>query len=59
MRLLELDRLISDEGAWGTAKFVVNTLRTRGAVARLWEVRASFRRHARHLCAVAMVARRR
>lgn len=58
MRLLEWDRLLEDEGAWGTARFTLNTLRTPGAFSRLWEVRQTFRRHQEHLCAVAVVARR-
>ncbi|MCC7415587.1 MAG: class I SAM-dependent methyltransferase [Acidobacteria bacterium] len=56
MRLLEWDRLVDDEGIWGTLRFACNVLRTPGALARLWEVRRTFRRHAGHLCAVALVA---
>jgi SAM-dependent methyltransferase len=58
MRLLELDRLVQDEGLWGTTRFVVNALRTPRALERLRQVRASFRRYAPHLRAVAIVARR-
>ncbi len=58
MRLLELDRLLADEGWLGTARFAFNTLRTPGALERLGAVRRSFRDHAAHLCAIAMVARR-
>lgn len=59
MRLLELDRLVQDEGVWGASKFVLNTLRTPGARERLTRVRAAFRKHAAHLSAIALVARRR
>lgn len=58
MRLLELDRLVRDEGALGTARFAFNALRTPGATGRLLSVRATFREHMDHLCAVAIVARR-
>ena len=57
MRLLEVDRLIDDEGISGTARFVFNTLRTPGALRRLAAVRASFHRHQAHLRAIAIVAR--
>lgn len=58
MRLLEPDRLLADEGAAGLARFVYNTLRTPGAAKRLMEVRSVFRKHALHLIAVALIARR-
>jgi SAM-dependent methyltransferase len=58
MRLLELDRLIRDEGLRGTIRFTVNALRTSGAVRRLWAVRKVFRTHQLNLCAVAVVARK-
>lgn len=58
MRLLELDRLIADEGWFGTMKFTVNALRTPGALQRLGAVRRSFREHSEYLTAIAMVARR-
>ena len=59
MRLLELDRLIEDEGVFGVGRFLFNMLRTRGATRRLHEVSAIFRKHEQHLCAVALVSRRR
>ncbi len=58
MRLLEPDRLVRDEGAIGAARFVANAIRTPGAVRRLRAVRGTFKKHERHLCAVALVARR-
>lgn len=58
MRLLEIDRLIQDEGVWGTGRFVVNTVRTPGAWQRLRSVRGAFRKHRDRLTAVALIARR-
>lgn len=57
MRLLELGRMIDDEGVRGVAKMAANAVRLPGALKRLWSVRATFRRHAAHLSAVAIVAR--
>ncbi len=59
MRLLELDRMIADEGVVGVGRFVFNMLRTPGATSRLREVSAVFRKHSTHLRAVALVAWRR
>jgi ubiquinone/menaquinone biosynthesis C-methylase UbiE len=58
MRLLELDRLIADEGIPGTARFVANVIRTPGAARRLREVRRVFRAHRFDLCAVGLIARK-
>ncbi len=58
MRLLEIERLIRDEGLRGTLRFALNAVRTAGAVRRLRAVRSVFRAHQRHLCAVAAVARK-
>lgn len=58
MHLLEARRLVSDEGAAGAARFVLNAVRTPGAAARLLHLRGVFRAHGRHLSAVALVARR-
>ncbi len=58
MRLLELDRLIQDEGWLRTLRFAWNTLRTRGARSRLMSVRSSFHAHGESLRAIAIVARR-
>jgi SAM-dependent methyltransferase len=57
MRLLRLDRLLRDEGLLGTARFLFNTATTKGATRRLLDVSSVFRKHERHLCAVALVAR--
>lgn len=59
MRLLEADRMIADEGFVGVARFLFNMVRTPGATTRLREVSSVFRKHAKHLCAVALVAQRR
>ena len=56
MRLLELDRLLEDEGIAGTTRFVLNAIRTPGALQRLRTVRACFRRYRAHLGAIAVVA---
>lgn len=58
MRLLEPRRLIQDEGLGGMLRLMSNALRTPGARKRLLGLRSVFRRHAEHLCAVAIVARR-
>lgn len=58
MRLLEPGRLVRDEGLTGTARFLFNVLRTPGATRRMRCIRSSFRTHAPHLCAVAIIARR-
>jgi SAM-dependent methyltransferase len=58
MRLLEPARLVRDEGIAGTARFLLNVLRTPGAPRRMAAVRGTFRRNRRHLCAVAIVAKR-
>jgi SAM-dependent methyltransferase len=58
MRLLEVDRLIQDEGLWRTARFAWNMLHTPGAFARMKAVRASFHAHGHTLRAIAIVARR-
>ncbi len=59
MRLLEPGRLVRDEGIRGTARFLFNVLRTPGAPRRMAAVRGAFRRNRHHICAVAIVARRR
>lgn len=59
MRLLETTRLLQDEGAWRTARFVFNSLRVPGAARRLLDVRAAFRKHDKHVRAIALIAKRR
>lgn len=58
MRLLEPERLVSDEGLFGTVRFIFNTLKTPGALRRLRNIRSVFRTHANNLRAVAIIARR-
>ncbi len=57
MHLLEPARLIRDEGAAGTMRFIFNALRTPGAPRRLRAVRGVFRRYRAHLCAIGLIAR--
>ena len=58
MRLLEPDRMIRDEGPGGMLKFMFNAVRTTGAARRLRAIRAVFRAHQQHLCAVGVIARK-
>lgn len=58
MRLLEPSRLVADEGVPGAVRFAVNVARHRQARARIRAMRATFRVHADHLAAVALVARK-
>lgn len=58
MRLLEPSRLVADEGVLGAVRFAVNVARHRQARARIRAMRATFRAHADHLAAVALVARK-
>ena len=57
MRLLEPERLIRDEGFFGTIRFIFNILKTPGALDRLKNIRSVFRKHAKYLCAVTIIAR--
>lgn len=56
MRLLQPRRLISDEGLMRTLKIAFNVLRNGPARRRVRVMRGTFRRHADHLGAVALVA---
>jgi ubiquinone/menaquinone biosynthesis C-methylase UbiE len=56
MRLLEPKRLVRDEGLSGTLRFIFNTLKTPGALNRIKNIRSVFHMHAKHLCAVAIIA---
>ena len=56
MRLLQPRRLIDDEGLLRTLRIVFNILRTGPARRRVGVMRGTFRRHADHLGAVALVA---
>lgn len=56
MHLLNPLRLIRDEGLCGASRFVINVLRNPDARRRVLSMRRVFRRHERHLSAVALVA---
>ena len=56
MALLSPRRLITDEGPWGAARFVVNVLSRSEARRRLLDMRRTFGRHRAHLAAVALIA---
>lgn len=58
MALLEPKRIIADEGLAGASKFLLNLLRRPDARARVLHMRSVFREHKEHLCAVAIVARK-
>jgi SAM-dependent methyltransferase len=58
MSLLSPGRFIRDEGVPGTLRFVGNALCHPAALRRLADMRSTFRRHRRHLGAIAIVATR-
>lgn len=59
MRLLEPNRLISDEGFWRALRFVCNVLRTPEARRRVFDMRKRFRKYQNHLKAIVLVAAKR
>ena len=54
--LLEMRRMISDEGIGGFLKIVFNVLRSTAARQRILAMRAAFKSHEDYLCAVGLVA---
>ncbi|MFV0252607.1 MAG: methyltransferase domain-containing protein [Beutenbergiaceae bacterium] len=58
MALLQLRRNLADEGLVGTLRIIGRALFNSKARARVLHMQATFRRHADHLCGVALVARR-
>lgn len=56
MALLEPRRMLRDEGVRGMARIAANLVRNPTARARVLDMRATFRKHARHMSAVALVA---
>lgn len=58
MHLLEISRVVRDEGLLRAVRFAVNAIRLPGAARRLREVRAVFRKYETSIAAVAMIARR-
>jgi SAM-dependent methyltransferase len=55
MRLLEPDRLIEDEGFWGTVRFVKNLIRDKEARQRVLAMRRIFVKYRAHLAAIVLV----
>jgi SAM-dependent methyltransferase len=58
MALLQPRRVIADEGLLGALRFAKNVLVHRDARKRVLVMRRTFRRHRKHLAAVAIVARK-
>lgn len=59
MHLLRPSRLVADEGLFGALRVVANILRNPAARRRVREMRAVFTRHAKSMCGVTIVARKR
>ena len=55
MHLLEPNRLIQDEGFWGTLRFVGNVLRNKEARHRVKTMRKVFQKYEEHLAAIMLV----
>ena len=55
MHLLEPNRLIQDEGLWGTFRFVRNVLRNKEARHRVKTMRQVFQKYEEHLAAIMLV----
>ena len=55
MHLLEPNRLIQDEGFWGTLRFVGNVLRNKEARHRVKTMRQVFQKYEEHLAAIMLV----
>ena len=55
MHLLEPNRLIQDEGFWGTLRFVGNVLRNKEARRRVKTMRKVFQKYEEHLAAIMLV----
>lgn len=58
MSLLEVPRVLADEGLGGAARIAFNLSRDHAARARVREMRRTFRQYAPHLNAIALVATR-
>lgn len=58
MHLLELPRLVRDEGVFGALRIAANVATTPAARRRVTEMRRAFRKHMSLICAVAIVARK-
>lgn len=58
MHLLELKRVIQDEGLFGALRIAFNVLRTPAARRRVLQMRQVFRRHQDHLGVISIIARK-
>lgn len=56
MHLLEMGRILQDEGIWGATRITWNVLRTPAARKRILSMRSVFRHYQKHLAAVMIVA---
>jgi len=56
MHLLELRRVIQDEGLWGTAKFVSRVIGSSAARRRILNIRYTFSRYGKYIDAITMIA---
>ncbi len=56
MRLLEVSRIISDEGFFNAMRFIVNVLKNSIARKRVLKMRSVFRKYEKEMCGVAFVA---
>lgn len=56
MALLNPRRNLADEGLCGVIKIIKNVLTIPGAKQRVLEMRSTFKRHADHMCGIAMVS---
>ena len=59
MHLLEQARMIADEGFWNFIRIVFRMLKNSHARKRVQEMRSIFRKHAHHINAICIVARKR
>ena len=59
MHLLERRRVIADEGLWNFICIVFRMLKNPVARKRVLEMRSIFRKHAHHINAICIVARKR
>lgn len=58
MHLLELSRIVADEGVAGTLRIIWNVMRDTAARSRILRMRAVFRKHLPRICAVTLVVSR-
>jgi hypothetical protein len=58
MHLLQPLRILRDEGLIGSIRMLINVVKDRAARQRVRQMRSTFRRHRKHLSAIALVARK-